>query len=146
MVLHRTTVQPCWKGSSLVPMHAYRYDLKVQNSEGFNYNYIKFSEMMCAGMKIICGNFLCTNTSTKKDVQTLETNSFYLKPVHLRSHSHKTFSFEAYSFETIIHWRPSFIGDHHSLETTFIGDHIHWRPHSLETTFIETTFIRDHIH
>jgi len=85
--------------------------------------------MMCAGMKIICGNFLCTNTSTKKDVQTLETNSFYLKPVHLRSHSHKTFSFETTAFEA------------YSFETTFIGDHIHWRPYSLETTFI-----RDDIH
>jgi len=42
--------------------------------------------------------------------------------------------------DLFIHYRP------HLLETTFTTDHIHNRPHSLQTRSLQTMFTTDHVH
>ena len=76
--------------------------------------------------------------------------------IHLRPHSHETFSFETTFTWDHIHLSPhSFqiisIWDHihltpHSFETKLIWDHIHLRSHSFETTFIwDYIHLRPHL-
>ena len=66
MVLHTTTAQPCVQDKVQQPTRDCSYETKVPNSEVFCQNYFKFSEMMKVGINVICGSFLCTNTTKKK--------------------------------------------------------------------------------